>query len=186
MTQGLISSRYARALLAFADINGEADRVCREAQVLESAIREVPEIQKIVTDPAAVSDTEKMTILRSALRSGEMSLTMERFLALVLRNKREHELRFILHTFTVIYYKSRGISFASVTTAVPAPARLMERIGASMEKAVRGEVVLSAETDPSIIGGTVIRLDGIRLDASVAGQLATLRKEFTQRNKRIV
>ena len=50
MTQGLISSRYARALLAFADINGEADRVCREAQVLESAIREVPEIQNgIVT-----------------------------------------------------------------------------------------------------------------------------------------
>ncbi len=84
MTQGLISSRYARALLAFADINGEADRVCREAQVLESAIREVPEIQKIVTDPAAVSFAEKMTILRSTLRSGEMSLTMERFLALVL------------------------------------------------------------------------------------------------------
>lgn len=186
MTQGLISSRYAKALLAFADLNGEAEKVCREAHVLESAIRDLPEVQRIMSDQAVVSDKEKMAILTSALRSGEMSPTMERFIDLVLRNKRERDLRFILHTFTVLYYKSRGISFAHVTTAVPAPASLIERIGASMEKVVKGEVVLSEETDPAIIGGIVIRLDGIQLDASVAGQLATLRKEFTQKNKRIV
>ncbi|MBR1574164.1 MAG: ATP synthase F1 subunit delta [Bacteroidales bacterium] len=186
MSQGQISSRYATALLAFADANGEADRVCREAHRLEQAVVELPQVESLVTDPAAVPLRQKMSLLRAALEPDEMSGTMETFLRLVFRNRREHELRFILHTFTRLYYRSRGIRFATVTTAVAPPPKLADRIAASLQERLHCQVVMEEKTDPSLIGGVVVRVDDIRLDASVAGQLETLRREFTEKNKRIV
>lgn len=49
-----------------------------------------------------------------------------------------------------------------------------------------GEVRLEEKADPDIIGGLVLTVGDYRLDASVRGQLETLRKEFIDKNKRIV
>ncbi len=186
MNQGLISSRYARALLEFADAEGVADLVCSQAQVLERAIRELPQVQRIVTDPAAVPDARKLSLLAAAVAPEQLSPVLERFLRLVLKNRREAELRFILHTFVMRYYQSRGIRFATVTTAAPPPDKLADRITRKLEEQFQCRVVTDERVDPALIGGIVVRVDDIRLDASVAGQLETLRREFTEKNKRIV
>lgn len=186
MNQGLISSRYAKALLAFADSCGEGERVIDEAHRIEAAIRDIPQVHRIVTDPAAVSREEKMALFRSVLAPDGISSSMENFLSLVLRNRREYDLRFILHTFTILYYRDRGVKFATVTTAVDPPENMVDRIRRAIEDRFHCRVVMEDKVDPSIIGGVTVRVDDYLLDASVAGQLDTVRKEFTRKNKRIV
>ncbi|MBR1872389.1 MAG: ATP synthase F1 subunit delta [Bacteroidales bacterium] len=186
MSLGQVSSRYAKALLSLAVEAGEAARVCEEAHIIEAAIRDVPKVRQIISDPAAVPDTVKIGTLRSALGEGPMSASMSSFLALVCKNKRMPLLRFMLHTYNVLYYRSIGVRFASVTTAVPASGELAQRVCASMEAQLGCKVEMEEKVDPAIIGGIVIQVDGIRLDASVRGQIDTLRKEFTKKNKRIV
>ena len=40
--------------------------------------------------------------------------------------------------------------------------------------------------DPSIIGGFIFEIDGLRLDASTAAQLKSVRRQFIEKNRRIV
>ena len=40
--------------------------------------------------------------------------------------------------------------------------------------------------DPEIIGGFVLEIDDMRLDASVKGQLQRIRKELVDNNNRLV
>ena len=48
------------------------------------------------------------------------------------------------------------------------------------------EVRLRRETDPSLIGGFVLRFDDLLVDASLVRQLDTLRRGFGNKQNRIV
>ena len=47
-------------------------------------------------------------------------------------------------------------------------------------------VFLDEEVNPSVLGGFVLSIDDLRMDASVAGQLKLLRRELIDNNNRIV
>ena len=186
MNTGIIASRYAKALHRYVTVPGEADRVCRQAMILGKALGQVPGLQKVLDDASAVEDREKMQLLRTALGGEAMAEPLERFLLLVARNGRFPELRFILRDYIDLYYKSRGIHFASLTTAVPASPALLDKIRTEAAKRLGGEVVLDPKVDPDLIGGAIVTVDGWQLDASVRSQLRTLQNQFTNKNKRIV
>ena len=72
-----------------------------------------------------------------------------------------------------------------LTTAVEAPelVRHLEELG-TLKTASKVEI--KANIDPSIIGGYIMEIDGYRLDASVANQLRNIRRQFIDKNRRIV
>lgn len=186
MNTGIIASRYAAALHRYVTLHGDADRVCAQAKVLEQALGRLPDFRRLVDDPAAVTRSEKMAFFRSALGGEELAPALERFLSLVMENGRIADLRFILHDYTALYYASRNIHFATLSTAVPVPDPLLEKIHAQAVERIGGEVVIEKQVDPSLIGGGVFTVDGYRVDASVRTQLQTLHTQFNEQNKRIV
>lgn len=186
MNTGLIASRYAKALLRYVAAHGDGERVCYQAMTLEKALSEVPELRQILKDPAAISTDRKMQLLQAALGEEPMCEALERFLALVAGSGRFGDLRFILHDFSDLYYKSLGVHFATVTTAVPATETLLERIRTDLGRKLGGKVELQPEVDPGLLGGVVVTVDGYRVDASVRAQLRALQNQFINKNKRIV
>ena len=82
MNTGIISTRYAKALLMYTEENGSGERVCAQ-------------IREILKDP------DKMP---SALEPD-----LERFLTMVSKNGRMEDIRFILRSFVGMYYRSKGI-----------------------------------------------------------------------------
>ncbi len=185
MNTGIIASRYAKALLRFADGREDAVIVLVEAKNLEKALSAVPSLQKALSDQLTVSPSEKLSLLHAAL-GGECSETFDSFLSLVIRNGREGDLRFILKDFIDLYYKSRGVRFGTLITAVPAPESLGEKIRLIAQDLYGGTFIIDSKVDPSIIGGFILTMEDFRVDGSVATQLKTLRKEFNQKNRRIV
>ena len=186
MNTGVISSRYARALLAFSNGNGDADTACAQARTLLQAIRELPALRTALADPAAVSAAEKSALLRTALGGETMSPSLERFLQLVQQKGRMPLLPLILHDFMELYFRERDIHPATLTTAVPPTEELLEKYRSAAERRFGGTVRIQAVTDPAIIGGVVFTVDGQRLDASVAHQIDKLHSELGAKNKRIV
>ena len=81
---------------------------------------------------------------------------------------------------------SRNIRFASLTTASDAPEWLENKIRDAMERIYGGTFIVEETVDPSIIGGLVMTVDDYKLDASVANRLKFMRKEFNDKNNRIV
>lgn len=186
MNTGIIASRYAAALHRYVSIHGDAERVCAQAKTLEQALGRLPDFRRLVDDPSAVSRDEKMEFFRCALGREEMAPALERFLDLVMKNGRIADLRFILHDYAALYYASRDIHFATLSTAVPIPEDLREKIHAEAVRKIGGEVLIEEDVDPSLIGGAVFTVDGYRIDASVRTQLRTLHTQFNDKNKRIV
>ena len=158
MNTGIISSRYARALLRLVDETGNGEAVYGQVvQILKNPDSMPPKLEP----------------------------ELSRLVTVLVHNKRLDYVKFVLHRFTVLYNASRGRRLVTLQTAVPAP-ELQQRIKDLLQERFGGEIVLDAEVDPDIIGGFKLTIDDKLLDASVSHQLDEIRRQLMEKNKRIV
>ena len=55
-----------------------------------------------------------------------------------------------------------------------------------MQEKDGGEVHLEMEVDPQVIGGFIFEMDDKRMDVSVEGRIARIRRHLVEKNNRIV
>ena len=206
MNTGIIATRYATALLKLVEETGSGELVAAQVQVIEKALDEVPDFRRAVDDPA-VAAVQKISLFEASLKDS-MAQELHKFLELLIRNGRIGDVRLVLTTFVTEYYRSRHIKRARLVVADPAlldpeptpsdpvpvegslrqaqrPAlesRLRELIG----KETGCELLLETKVDPSLIGGFVVEVEDMILDASVSRQLDVIRHQFIEKNRRIV
>ena len=159
MNAGLIASRYATALYLFACETGEEQRVYEDARALKRAVQEKDDVAACIESLAE---------------------PLQRFLALVIRNKRVEYLPAILHNYRVLYRKEKGITRAWLTTATENP-ELAGKLAELMKLQGLTEVDFKTEVDPNLIGGFIVQVEDKRLDASTASQLKQIRKDLETR-----
>ncbi len=162
MNTGLIASRYANALFLFAQEEKAEDRVYEDAASLKAAMLAESDV------PGCIE---------------RLSEPMQRFLALVIRNKRVEYLPAILHNYRVLYRKEKGITRAWLTTATENP-ELAGKLSLLMRAQGFTEVDFKTEVNPDLIGGFIVQVEDKRLDASIARQLQTIRKEWEEKNRK--
>ena len=162
MDAGLIASRYANALLLFASETKEEKRVYDDAAALRLALQEKNDVAGCIE---------------------KLCEPLQRFLALVIRNKRVEYLPAILHNYRVLYRKEKGITRAWLTTARENP-ELAGRLTELMKEQGFTEVDFKTEVKPDLIGGFIVQVEDKRLDASIARQLQTIRKEWEEKNRK--
>ena len=206
MNTGIIATRYATALLKLVEETGSGDVVAAQVQVIEKALDEVPEFRRAVDDPA-VSVVRKISLFEAALKDS-MAQELRKFLELLIRNGRIGDVRLVLTTFVTEYYRSRHIKRARLVVADPAlldpeptpsdpvpvegslrqPQRpaLESRLRDLVEKQAGCRLILKTEVNPSLIGGFVFEVEDTVLDASVSRQLDFIRRQFIEKNRRIV
>ena len=158
MNTGIISSRYAKALLKLVDETGNGE---------------------------AVYEQVRQTLLNPDAMPSEWEPELQKFVSLLVENKRTEYVKYIFHTFLDMYNASRGRKLAYLKTAVPAP-YLEDKLKALLEEKFGGEVLLQTSVDPGLIGGFVLTIDDQMLDASVSRQIEEIRRQFLDKNKRIV
>lgn len=178
--------RYARALVKFVQETGHGPIVASEAGILLRALREVPELRRMVAAAdEVVSPFDRKKLLQSAL-GNRMSQDLSRFLTLLNRNGRMPLLEDILRDFVDAYHRSVGIRKAVLTTVSEPSERLLQRLRDLVRQKTGDDVMIEVEIDPSLIGGFVFDIDEYLLDASVKRQLELIREHFIERNRRIV
>ena len=82
---------------------------------------------------------------------------------------------------SVVVLEGAGLSGSSaeVTSALPLSAKEMDAVKKDILSKVGDQATVSFRIDPNILGGLVIRVGGKVLDASVAGQLESLRQSIS-------
>jgi F-type H+-transporting ATPase subunit b len=70
-------------------------------------------------------------------------------------------------------------SSAEVTSALPLSTEEMDSVKKDIISKVGNQATVSFRVDPNILGGLVIRVGGKILDASIAGQLESLRQSIS-------
>ena len=148
MYTGLIASRYASALAEFSAANGDEERTYDEVRRLIGLYRRDRSLRDVLFSPV-VGDEAKLEVLRGAF-GRPMSASLEGFVRLVLRHRREHYLYFMFYSFTDLYRRRHNIREALLVTAAPVDDRFAERVCRAAESRTHGEVRLprsAARTD---------------------------------------
>ena len=184
MNTGAISMRYARALLMFANEAGVASKVYQEALTLRKSFREVPELRTAIEKPVMTRENKYRVLIQAA--GGEITKQMQKFIDLVLQEKREKFLVGINQAFIDLYRKQEKIRVGRLTTAVPIAPEEVERIRKIVVESAGGTAEFATMVDPSIEGGFIFEINTYRLNASVADQMRRIKQQFIEKNRRIV
>jgi len=185
-TSGIIASRYARALLLYVQETGEGARVAEQAERLERALSEVPEMVRLLDDPEAAAAPRKMELLWTALGADAMAPSLEKFLRLVMEKGRTAQLRLMLHDYIDAWNRSQHVLHAQLRAVTQPDEAFLERIRELVRKQTGCETVIHLTLDPGLIGGFVFEIEDWTLDASAARQLRRIRRQFIENNRRIV
>ena len=184
MNTGAISIRYARALLMFANEAGVAAKVYQEALTLRKSFRQVAELRRAMELPVMTRENKYKGLVQAA--GGEITKQMQKFLELVLAEKREKYLMGINQAFIDLYRKQEKIRVGKLTTAVPIAPEEVERIRQIVVQSAGGTAEFATQVDPSIEGGFIFEINTYRLNASVADQMRRIKQQFIEKNRRIV
>ncbi len=188
MNIGAISKRYAKALLAYASENKVEDIVYKQVKSFVRQYRKLDGLRHTIESPT-LSKEQKLNLLNEAAGQMDTCNELMRFFNLVLDRKREKLFIFISFSFIDLYREVKHIRLGKLITAVPVAPEVEKRLRTLREYSNNANIEhLEFETnvDPSLIGGFILQVGSNRIDASIAGQLKRVKKQFIEKNRRIV
>ncbi len=175
MNQGLIPSRYAKALYKFAVEKGKADRVYVLMKNLEAAFAAQPRLQEVMNNPYIAVD-DKTRLLMTAAKAEKTDSCYVDFLKLLVENKRIDFSRGIALAYLDIYREENNIYLVRLITAADLPQAEIDKLHDLVKRHLNGaSMEFSRTVDPELIGGFVININSERLDASISNELKQLR-----------
>ena len=187
MNAGIIASRYATALLRLVDETGRGEVVVRQAHLILNALKTLPDLRRLLADTSVPAD-KKMSLLETAV-SEDLSSELRKFFELLIRNGRIGDITLTLKSFEDQFHESRGIVRGRLvlpSASDASGARIEKRLKDLIESKLGKKLQLETEIDESLIGGFVLEIEDRLLDASVSRQLDIIRRQFIEKNRRIV
>ena len=169
MDIGVISVRYARALLKSATDAGLADQVYQEMIILAKSYVEVPVLRQTIDNPMLSKDKKAM-LLTTAAGKKPSQLTRS-FITLVLKEDRENVMQFMANSYVTLYRKQKNVIRGKLTTAARVSAATEQKMRQMVESQTQGTGEFETEVNPDIIGGFILEYDTYRMDASVRSKL---------------
>ena len=169
MDIGVISTRYARALLKSATDAKLDEQVYQEMMTLAKSYTEVPALRQTIDNPM-LEKSKKQTLLETAAGGSPSQLTQS-FIALVLKEDRENMVQFMAYSYVTLYRKQKNVIRGKLTTAARVSAETELKMRQMVESKTQGTVEFETEVNPDIIGGFILEYDTYRMDASVKSKL---------------
>ena len=155
-----------------------------QACVLVLRMQEIRQLADAVQKHPEVTLERKIEILESALDE-PMADALRRFVVLVYEHKRIEHFERMLYSFIEQYREANAIMVGKLVTAAPVVG-LKERLQTALSEKTGVSVLLEEDVDPEILGGFVLNIDDLMMDASVEGQFRLLRRELLDNTNRIV
>ena len=178
MDIGVISVRYARALLKSATEAKIEDAVYTEMQQLSKSYVEVPQLRFTIDNPMLSKD-KKEALLLTAVGEKPSDLT-KTFIKLVLKEDRERVMQFIANSYVTLYRQQKNVIRGRLITAAAVSPATEQKMRQMVEGKTNGTVEFESEVDPDIIGGFILEYDTYRMDASVKTKLNSILTQLSK------
>lgn len=174
MDDGLIPNRYAKALYKAALEKDATKEVYEQMKHLSKSFVEVPSLQKAVDNPYLPSkDKEKVLLTAAGAKSQSI---YAKFIELIVKNNRENFIKGMAIAYQSLYRKENGIAQVEITSAKPLTDTELDKIKKVITNYENGKVLeFTQKVDSDIIGGFIVKIDSVLLDASIKNELKKLR-----------
>jgi F-type H+-transporting ATPase subunit delta len=172
-----IARVYAEALFEVATDKGRLDEIHDQLGQVADTIAENRDLQVFLFSPY-FSSAEKRNGIRRAISGGEPELT--NFLELLAEKHRMPVIFRIRRRFDEMWAKEKRRLEVRLTSAVELPSNVVDELGKEIEKQTGQSIELESDVDENILGGLVLQVGNMVLDASVRNKLERLRKEVAK------
>jgi ATP synthase F1 delta subunit len=172
-----IAEVYARALFEAATEDGVLDRVHDELGQFADALDQDRNLQLFLFSPYFSSDEKKDGVRRIVSEADERFVN---FLELLAERHRMPALFRIRRIFDGLWAEENKLLPVTVTSATELDGGLVDEIGKRIEEQTGRRVELSSSVDPDVLGGLMVRVGNMVLDATVRNRLEQLRKQVAK------
>jgi F-type H+-transporting ATPase subunit delta len=172
-----IAQVYARSLFEVAKELGLLDVVREQLGQFAQALSDNREVAIFLFSPYFSTEEKKAGLGRMV--SGAEPI-FENFLEALLERHRMPVIFRIRTAYERLWEEENRLLPVQVTSAVELDEQTVSSIGERIGQQTGRQIELSSEVDDSIIGGIVLRVGNVILDASIRSRLEQLRKQVAQ------
>jgi F-type H+-transporting ATPase subunit delta len=172
-TGGGLADRYAAALYAQAEEQRQLDTIVEQMEALGHLIDASAPFRKFLESPLLDVNQARGAVLAVLTEEG-FSTLVQHFVGVIANNRRLAVLRGIVAAFAGLVAQKRGVITAHVATAQALTDVQREQLRARLIEAGYGRVNIAERTDPSLLGGLVLRIGARLYDTSLKSRLQRL------------
>ncbi|GAB4388780.1 MAG: ATP synthase F1 subunit delta [Thermodesulfovibrionales bacterium] len=170
------AKRYARMFLGAVGPEAAA-KALEELATVASLMERSGDFRSLLVSPQFTSQERRATLEALGVRLG-FSATTAKFLDFLSEAGAAGALGEVLDKAVALYLESRRRVKATVISPIPVDSRYESRLKESLARITRRDVDIEYETDPSLLGGILVRVGSTMYDGSVKGQLRLLKDEL--------
>ena len=171
-----IADVYARSLFDVAQEHDSLDEIHEQLDEFADAVSENRDLQVFLFSPY-FSAQEKKDSLDKLVEGADDNFF--RFLELLAERHRMPVIFRIRQAFDDLWAAERRRLEVEITSAVELEDDVVEQIRDRIEEGTGQDVELESRVDPDVLGGLVLRVGNMVLDASVRARLERLRRQVT-------
>jgi F-type H+-transporting ATPase subunit delta len=176
MASSRIASRYSKSLFDLAIQENKIEQIKTDMLLIESMCKSSNDLIALLKNPIVKAEDKKVIMLKLI---HETDKSTQDFVSFLIDKKREEELPHIALQFVASYNQMKGISQATVVSAVPLSDKNLSQMQSYVEQLLnQSDIQLQNEVDPSIIGGVIVKYEDKLLDKSVSKELREIRKQL--------
>jgi F-type H+-transporting ATPase subunit delta len=169
-----IARVYADALFDVAEDKGELDAIRAQLAEFADALNESNDMRVFFFSPYFSSAEKREGILKAVSGAKDELVS---FLELLAEKHRMPAIFRIRDRFDELWAKANKRLEVTLTSAVELDKGVVDKVGKELERQTDRKIDMENEVDPEILGGLVLRVGNMVLDASLRSKLERLRKE---------
>ncbi|MBK8943714.1 MAG: ATP synthase F1 subunit delta [Ignavibacteriae bacterium] len=176
MSEFIISTRYANALMGIAESNNSFTQIVEDMKLINLTLSESKELKKLLGNPI-INSQKKKTILNEIFNQHVCSDSVS-FLNFLIEKERANLLLDITKRFLSLSDEKLNNANVEIISAVELTKNQKANIEKKLTDMLKKNIIANYKIDNSIIGGFKAKFNDTIIDASIQHQLELLKKRL--------
>ena len=173
------SKSYALALYELAKENSELNKVADGMNGLKTLLSESSDFKEMILNPT-VTKEEKNKVIIEMVNQYNFCQTLKKFLSFLTSKNRLFFLNQIIDSFLDFVSSNKGELKAKLLSSKELSKTELEKICSELSKDFQSPIKIDYKHDPDLIGGLIIQVGSVMVDASIKSKLRQLQKSMIE------
>ena len=172
-----IATVYARSLFEVAQERDKLDAVREQIGEFADALEDNRDLQVFFFSPYFSTEEKKQGLEKAVTGADEI---VSNFLELLVEKHRMPAVFRVRREYDRLWADANKLLPVTITSAIELEPSTVEGIGKAIGEQTGRKVQLTADVDPDVLGGIVLRVGNSILDASIRNRLDQLRRQVAK------
>lgn len=171
----MIARRYGRVFFELAEEQKKTQEIIKETEMLYSLLKGDEKVWEVITNPT-IRPARQYEIAAALVKAKKLSKLTHHFLKVLVDRNRLSLLPRILSAFIDEYKKATGQIAGRLQSPIALPNADLDSLSKALKNSTGFDVTLSHDLQPDLLGGVVLQIGSLMVDASLSNRLNKLRQ----------